>query len=430
MTPDQQLVIDSFVDQRRQLSIDPSPNAQSILSNSHSSIPLPPTTFNPCTTACSSASTSRALSTAEIAGTATTSSEIFDLTRAKLERAAQGHLTGRRGPNGLRELVLLSNVFGRTIPTQRPPEVDAEQQRLQLELTRKQEEERWLNSVLDEMLEDPDDEDDDFVAIYVADPNVSDSGFLEQDPHAFVADQGGGRDEVTFDLDREKQKQPLLKPHTAKRPAAANDDEPTLSLEGLSLSPPRSPPIDLPLIASSRPLTLEEDYSSSPPFDPPPLTPDSTPPGPGAASDLLATSTESFAEIDSFQWVSDRSSARGLLALDLSRLTVAAPKPPLSPKPHKPFPEKLFSLHPRSEFSSIHVPPLSGPSLWGDSDAASRPPRSSSVPARLPPSPPSFTSYRTTGIVKSFYDCIDFGISGYPLPPSFPAAEEPMPTRE
>ncbi|SDA08111.1 BZ3501_MvSof-1269-A2-R1_Chr8-1g09548 [Microbotryum saponariae] len=404
MTPDQQLVIDSFVDQRRQLSIDPSPNAQSILSNSHSSIPLPPTTFNPCTTACSSASTSRALSTAEIAGTATTSSEIFDLTRAKLERAAQGHLTGRRGPNGLRELVLLSNVFGRTIPTQRPPEVDAEQQRLQLELTRKQEEERWLNSVLDEMLEDPDDEDDDFVAIYVADPNVSDSGFLEQDPHAFVADQGGGRDEVTFDLDREKQKQPLLKPHTAKRPAAANDDEPTLS--------------------------LEEDYSSSPPFDPPPLTPDSTPPGPGAASDLLATSTESFAEIDSFQWVSDRSSARGLLALDLSRLTVAAPKPPLSPKPHKPFPEKLFSLHPRSEFSSIHVPPLSGPSLWGDSDAASRPPRSSSVPARLPPSPPSFTSYRTTGIVKSFYDCIDFGISGYPLPPSFPAAEEPMPTRE
>ncbi|SCV66973.1 BQ2448_5619 [Microbotryum intermedium] len=423
MTPDQQLVIDSFVDQRRQLSIDRSPNTQSILSNNDPSIP--PTTFDACI-ASTSASTSQTILN-PAAGAATTSSEIFDLTRAKLERAAQGHLTGHRGPNGLRELVLLSNVFGRTIPTHRPPQIDEEQQRLQIELTRKQEEERWLNSVLDEMLEDPDDEDDDFVAIYVADPNVSDSGFLEQDPHSLVADQGGGgsRDEILFDLDREQQK-----PKLNLEPDATDADEPTLSLERLSLSPPRSPPIKMPLIASSRPLTLEEDYSSSPPFDPPPLTPDSTPPGFGAASDLLATSAESFAEIDSFQWVSDRSSARGLLALDLSRPAVASPNPPLSPKPYKPFPDGLFSRRPRNDFGSILAIPLSASSLWRDTDAGSRPPRSSSVPARSTLSPPSFTSYRTTGIVKSFYDCIDFGISDYPLPLSFTAAEDSMPTRE
>ena len=74
---------------------------------------------------------------------------MFELTRTKLERAAQGQMNGRRGAPSLRQLVLLSNVWG---ASQWREEQERERELVEFDRRRKEDEERWLDGVLQEML--------------------------------------------------------------------------------------------------------------------------------------------------------------------------------------------------------------------------------------------------------------------------------------
>lgn len=230
---------------------------------------------------------------------------MFDLTRAKLERAAQS--TGGRGARGLRELVLLSNVFSRP---QWLLEREHEAQQREIDQRRREDEQLWLDSVLEEMmLEDGAEGDEDYVNLTLrGDRPVGDSGFLEA-------------------TDEQKRYDSSLDPLQDSLDSIEEvpDDEVDDTIDPVGSDslpfPSRSPPIDLPPIRINKSVDDSQDCrcSLSPPIHPPALTPDSTPPGPGPAGDLMGSSFDSLSsdcdDGDPFAWIRTQ---RGLEALDLS----------------------------------------------------------------------------------------------------------------
>ena len=350
---------------------------------------------------------------------------MFELTRTKLERAAQGQMNGRRGAPSLRQLVLLSNVWG---ASQWREEQERERELVEFDRRRKEDEERWLDGVLQEMLvEDGSDDEDEYVELsFRGERDFGDSGFLEEDrEHArkdVLAGLAMGRIDEELDY---------------REPSGSKDDDEGMSLLSTLYAPPspplppRSPPIDLPEPSSIYASHDAVDFSSSPPLYPPGLTPDCSPPGLGPASDLLGTSADSF-EDHRYDWIEERLSKRlGLLALDLPRtpsITKCTSSYSSTTKASSPL--DIASLTNRSSFESLSFGPptpprLSHPPHSPSSDSLSlslvhqsrcwspRPPRSLSVPptprprTHRPPTHP-FPSF-SGGIVKSFYDCVDFG---------------------
>ncbi|KAK4053670.1 hypothetical protein OIV83_001326 [Microbotryomycetes sp. JL201] len=295
---------------------------------------------------------------------------MFELTRHKLERAAQAQLSGRRGAGGLRELVLLSNMFGSTLSSssdqqgdssgQTPPyetepawELDEQQQR-------RQDEERWLDGVLEEMLEADEDgsEAEAYVSVTIRNGTASspgDSGFLEAiAKNDFV--RVGELEQILEEVD-------------------ICDEAPIPIVHDSTMLP--SPPIALPEYRAPLVPAIMDNLSESPPLHPPSLTPDHSPPGLGPAREMLSTSIES---IDS--WITDLSTQRlGLAALDLSSC---------SSNPVHPF-------KPDSEYVRDLTLSISPSSL----DLAVR--RSSWWPDALAHRPMPLVNF------KSCLDCIDFG---------------------
>ncbi|ORY78425.1 hypothetical protein BCR35DRAFT_102006 [Leucosporidium creatinivorum] len=266
---------------------------------------------------------------------------MWALTASKLERAAQAQMSGSRGAGGLRELVLLSNVWGAARPLWAQEQAEREREQVELERRRKEDEERWLDGVLEEMLEE-EEGDEDFVSLtFVEREEVGDSGFLEEEQKVVVQRLRESLDAIEEEEgDSDAEVEAELRP--SPRVGEAARDYPLPPSPPL---PPRSPPISLPSPNRAHhhhlPFDLdhafaESDLSSSPPLHLPALTPDSTPPGPGLASDLalLGTSADSVDSNldDSYQWVQDRSTAQrlGLLALDLSTPSQKRGDPPSS----------------------------------------------------------------------------------------------------
>lgn len=356
---------------------------------------------------------------------------MFELTRSKLERAAQGQMTGRRGAPSLRQLVLLSNVWG---ASQWREEQEREREVQELDRRRKEDEERWLDGVLQEMLvEDGSDDEDEYVELsFRGERDFGDSGFLEEDrDHASKKVLGLEMERIDEELEyrepsgsREVLDDELSSPSTLPSPPS-----PPL--------PPRSPPIDLPEPSSLYSSHELVDFSS-PPLYPPSLTPDCSPPGLGAASDLLGTSADSIQSFEDhrYDWIEERLSKRlGLLALDLpptpSKCTPSYPSTTMASSPldiasltHRTSFESLSfgpSTPPRPSLSPLLPPSPHPPSpdslslvlVHQSRHWSPRPPRSLSVPptprprTHRPPSHP-FPSF-SGGIVKSFYDCVDFG---------------------
>ncbi|KAK4048731.1 hypothetical protein OIO90_005724 [Microbotryomycetes sp. JL221] len=247
---------------------------------------------------------------------------MFELTRHKLERAAQGQLSGRRGAGGLRELVLLSNVLGSVLPSSdvipptdptlvlsgrnAPSESDAQREtEIELERRRKLDEERWLDGVLEEMLEEDEDgaDADVYVSLSIRDHShrtVGDSGFLE-------ADELGG-ESFSRPLSQIAEESELLPEDTAA-------GSPNKSVVGATRPLPMSSCRKHGLLPST-----PDELDRSPPFFPPSLTPDSSPPGHGPANEMLSTSVDSVATELADSWIMDDLPVHrlDLAALDLS----------------------------------------------------------------------------------------------------------------
>lgn len=343
---------------------------------------------------------------------------MWALTASKLERAARAQLGGStRGSQGssLRELVLLSNVWGSARPMWEDQE-ERERERERRE-RRKEEEERWLDGVLEEMLEEEELEgEEDFVSLRLVErgrEQVGDSGFLEEQ----AEDEGHWKEQL----------QAIEEEENAELELELEEAEP--SNYPLPPSPP-FPPIALPISAtrsSSQPL------STSPPTHLPALTPDSTPPS-LASQHLLSTSADSVDSDleDSYQWVQDRESGLGLRALDLSSSFSALgggggkkngdlpPPPPLdlmtlSHTLQHHTHDLLFpfgpTLPPTTTTSSSLALTLSNPALalnW-----TPRPPRSISLPSSSLRSRSAGVGSRAPrfefegGLGRGFYDCVE-----------------------
>lgn len=389
---------------------------------------------------------------------------MFELTRSKLERAAQGQLNGRRGAPGLRELVLLSNVFSGVA---RPQWMQKQQQRdrdaAEIERKQKEDEAKWLDGVLEEMLVDGDgwDDEDDFVSVsFRDDRGVGDSGFLEagtitSSPHREVLvivkeeqPKSSGDPEDQDEQEETDESNFLVGEHEDSQYDTSPSSHPPLPPS--PPLPPRSPPIPLPGNLSrgsyrSPELAIDDDgYSSSPPFYLPALTPDCSPPGLGAAPDLLGSSFDSLESTDlesqHLRWLDERNS------LDLRRAGLFSHPRPTS----KPFSkssteslEKIYTLSTSPSLESLAFGPSSPTSFPFPSSSSlsptgeplalsllhTAPPidHSSSSPSHhrpsrtrhLPTTEPAFSSFQGEhGIVKSFYDCVDFGGSPRPNLPA------------
>lgn len=350
---------------------------------------------------------------------------MWALTASKLERAAQAQLTGSRGSSGLRELVLLSNVWGAARPLW-----DQEQaERERIERRRKEDEERWLDGVLEEMLEE-EEGDEDFVSLTLVErerEEVGDSGFLEEEGQGWQVKKG--REDLRAIEEEEDS--------NAEAVDLAATDYPLPPSPPL---PPRSPPIDLPS-SNQHHLSFSFDLSSSPPLHLPALTPDSTPPNPSSFSSMLSTSADSVDSDleDSYQWVQERDQrlGLGLRALDLSppsqkkrgggeeggqsldMLTIShglhhsssfadeTVSFPFGPERAPPPPTTSLAL----TLTAAHHFQTQGQNNW-----TPRPPRSLSLPS-LRAKAASFIdgtveggsrpTFFAGGIGKSFYDCVE-----------------------
>lgn len=304
------------------------------------------------------------------------------------------------------------------------------------------EEERWLEGVLEEMLEEyPEDGEDgegeeDFVSLTFVGEGCEDSGFLEEGEESGIDLRG-----INDALKR-----------IVEEPIAE-----LASLTPLPPSPPRSPPIDLPPPSrrSSPPLhhsSFSDD--ASPPLHPPALTPDSTPPAHEGLA-MLGRSVESEDDVDgeeqmeeSFQWVFDGNSeeedgtgwrsarGRGLLALDLSPPSKGQDVVALSLSnlttststvmEHSPIYHHAASPPERKSsslaliLSSAAAPPSLSNEQYG-SRWTPRPPRSLSLPTSLRhlatvnegEAPRGAVGGAggvawQGGIVKGFYDCVEY----------------------
>lgn len=375
---------------------------------------------------------------------------LHELTRAKLERAASGQMSGRRGAPSLRQIVLLSNVFG---AASRPsPEQDArEQELLELDRRRKEDEERWLDTLLEEMLEVEDDDDsDDYVQVSFRGESMGDSGYLEEsrEPYRPEPLEAIGEEELDY-------RDPRTSEAANGTGGAGDDDEPGHVPNPISRphSPPlpcRSPPISLPdrpTRIGSYILDPEPDFdSSSPPDVPPPLIEDCSPPSSGMSSLSLsgtsADSAESDLEEERDRWLATRGTTRpGLLSVDSPALH--SPKHPTGqleivyPPSHTSFatPPTFARRDAPYYADSLATLPSAGPLagalvrqqtiIFPSAPTTSwtpRPPRSLSVPAtprrQLSPSAPRTSSSSDRrpmhptfhgGVVKSYYDFVDFG---------------------
>lgn len=364
---------------------------------------------------------------------------MFALTTSKLERASRAQLLGGRSSSrplgSLRELVLLSNVWGMEAAHRR----EAETRR------RREEEERWLQGVLEEMLEEypeqegEDAEEEDFVSLrLVAAEQVGDSGFLEE-----VQGQVKAEQEEKVGLDRGLEDLRLVDsaPHQ------------TAYCIPLPPSPPRSPPIPLTLTprrsTPSPPPTCDCD-DSSPPLHPPALTPDSTPPFSSTMMNLLGTSADSveseLREEDPYQWILREGSAEGTAGLHLQQkldetslhkqeqdeedredvVTLSLLRDHPSPRPPSPSSSSSLALilaspqRPQYQQYQPVLPSSSSPNLRQERWTP-RPPRS-----LTPPRTPTPVTWQQGGIGKSFYDCVEYvNIS---LPILRWRADAPIPT--
>ncbi|KAI5480973.1 hypothetical protein MNV49_006783 [Pseudohyphozyma bogoriensis] len=368
---------------------------------------------------------------------------MFELTRSKLERAAV-----RRSPS-LREIVLLSNVFGAARPQWQHEQQERERELAAMEQKQKRDEQAWLDGVLEEMLldEDPyedddiDEEDNGFVSISYRDNRpLGDSGYLETNY------SGASPSSIPLPaLDTVQEELELNdEPPASALPDADefDDDEdpypPSIELPPSPPLPPKSPPIPVPAAKAlpylEPPPDSFEDYSSSPPLLPPPLTPDSSPPS-TVGTILLGSSfgsLESDMEAAHDRWMDEREQTtkrQGLFALDIayakapskptfpsildmarSPTLFGPPSPPATdvhhfgPVPASPSPSSADTL----ALALVHV---------AQREWSPRPPRSLSVPSTpqrqsSPPLDSPFPSFRAS-TVKSFYgvydEVVDFG---------------------
>lgn len=376
---------------------------------------------------------------------------LHQLTRAKLERAAQGQMSGRRGAPSLRECVLLSNVFGAARPQWTREQEAREREAVEQDRRRKEDEERWLDNLLEEMLEvEEEDDERDYVSVRIRGDNdaLGDSGYLEETSHEPYSLGGLGMIEEELDFREPRASVAAVDDEGGTLDPGDRDDTSPPSPPSPPL-PCRSPPIALRERPAPNPyLEAETDFdfdfeSSSPPEHLPPLTPDCSPPGPASAIEFLgsgASSSEGNLDDDRDLWLERRSTTRsGILSVE--RIPPYAPKyesydPQDDPHPldivaapvHTTF-EPLAAFGPPSPPSTYRA--YTFPSDSSDSSLAVTPlhpsfvipkmsahnwtpqtPRSLSVPPPPAPrqtptrrSPPSFHG----GVVKSFYDCVDFG---------------------
>ncbi|KAM0754037.1 hypothetical protein T439DRAFT_170142 [Meredithblackwellia eburnea MCA 4105] len=397
--------------------------------------------------------------------TTTTTNPVMlqELTRAKLERAAQGQMSGRRGAPSLREIVLLSNVFGQAKPSVSEEDLAREQEQLDLDRRRKEDEGRWLDALLDEMLEVEEEEDErEYVQVsFRGDdlPDIGDSGFLEQvlpDSAAAYASLAPVQEELDcFD------------PRASILSVEEEEDEDDDRERDLSnaqsliefseqLPPPLSPPLPSrspPIALADRPSRTAPFHfeSASPPEFPPPLTPDYSPSDSALSLDLFGRSddsSEADLEEERDRWLQRRGASRaGIFSLPTPTSTNNINKPshhsslsgdmtsPSSstlsePLLFGPVPPALdlISVSPDSLALAIIRPPSSPPgshSLDFKPQWNPRPLRSLSVPPQTRDRRPPQGSARLAGaagersthpsfhgaIVKSFYDCVDFGRS-------------------
>jgi len=378
------------------------------------------------------------LSASQLLQTELESSQLMlELTRAKLERAAQGQLTGRRAA-GLRELVLLSNAFVGALT----PDWNRREHDRQVAEQRKLEEERWLDGILEEMsVEDEDDEDEAYVEIsYVDEREAHDSGYLdhEDDARALKASTSA-LEAVNEDGDLRSSLDSIEYDYRDGReevdPTRLGQDPVVTHPPGPSKSPPipvpPSPTRPNPIIHSS----CDDCASASPPQDPPPLTPDCSPRD--EPSELLGSSLDSFElpdrfGLDKLDWLHHpghkrlglftvpssppSGSDRPLLAkleLDSDECDALALEPfgrGTSQEEDDAFADRMLrtSLVPRSATASPSpqwVAPTPTRSLSLPPPARERNDRSTPHPI------PSFQS----GIV-TLWDCVDFGRHAPPIP--------------
>lgn len=217
------------------------------------------------------------------------------ITRSKLEAfsgSSSSSSRGRRVAPSLRQIVLLSNVFGKS---QWEEEENRRREMEELDKKRSLQETQWLDGLLEEMAEQEEEDEEEEEEFFRSGfryqswrtRKVDDSGFLESSQDT-SAHEGGA----------------VAGPSSHRGLAFIEEEDlssPLASSSG-SISPPsppspcRSPPIDVPapkaIPFSTSPHTYQyedshDDYSYSPPLHPPALTPDHSPPGPGAAGDLF-----------------------------------------------------------------------------------------------------------------------------------------------
>lgn len=343
---------------------------------------------------------------------------MFELTRSKLERAAQGQSSGRRGAPSLRQMVLLSNIFGTSQWLQQ------EMESLELDRRRKEDEEAWLDGVLEEMLvdeslegEEDTSEDSTYVEVSFRDRYFGDSGYLEREeererkgnPLVRIEEEPHYRDQVDEYDAADDEEEGIRSPYTTSPPSPSKS--PPLEIPGRSPRPH-------PYLSTSafHPVDAEhlDTFSTSPPLFPPSLTPDCSPPGEGASANLLGTSVDSL-DSDFDPHPSDW--------IERTAPSLQVPEPVLS-EYLAPLSMVIYSDIP--SFESLSIGPFPPPRSPPTRDSLSlalirqapnhwtpRPPRSLSLPSTSRPRPrhPVVPPTSIYPDVVSIYDAIDFGPS-------------------
>lgn len=384
---------------------------------------------------------------------------MYDLTRRKLD-----HLNRRDGNSSdsrysLRKLVLLSNIFGTTrgaeggreggrLEEERGREVQRQEEdgrrreglldgssdeRIGGRAREKTDEDRWLDDVLQEMI---DEDEDDYVSVSFRNQDSEtalDSGFLERDTDEVEAERvGKGKERRHHSVER------IAEEITVGEESIASSSGSTVQSLPISLIP--NPAISRYAISSINTTGLYSPSSFSPPLDPPPLehSPPSfhpahhhsnsieasivpyTPPLPlqiQSKADMASTSAEQH---DFF------SDPRIVIPFDPSLPPdLPSPESTLSlalsaPRKQRPHNERWISTIPRSlsvpsSPSSSYINrthPRSG--IISSPTSRSTSPTSTLVPHSHSQSHTTTTTttpmFPTFSTIQSFYDRVDFGI--------------------
>lgn len=381
-----------------------------------------------------------------------TSELMLELTRAKLERAAQGQLAGRRAA-GLRELVLLSNAFVGALA----PDWTRREREREIAAQRKMEEEKWLDGILEEMsVEDEDDEEEAYVEIsYVDEREAHDSGYLDHD-HNQLDGQRSRVKQSTSSLNPIPETSDVLdnldsieKDDDPGRDKVQGEVHDQMVTQPDSIShtpgPSKSPPIPVPTSptrTSANLYSLDDCCASeTPPSDPPPLTPDCSPRD--QPSELLGSSLDSFElpdhiGLDRLDWLHHNGHKRqGLFSVQPSAASVSdgsgLPKLELDTTPHDSLALGPFSRASSQEEDDDFADRMLGTSLVPRSATASPSPQWVAPPPSrslsLPPLNRIKTETQTPHPIPSFqsgivtlWDCVDFGKHAPPIPYFTPSA--------